>query len=383
VLEGSVRKSGNTLRVTAQLIRTVDSTHLWSETYDRELTDIFKVQDEIASAVVAALKVKLLPNQAGADNQHRTTNLEAYNEFLIGKQEFSRTNIDGWRHAEAAFRRSMALDPSYAPAWAGLADTLNFLSDFLDGADAIAAAKSEALAAADKAVALAPGLADGYIARSNVRFSDWNGAEADIERAMQLEPNSGESRFRHAVLLGARGHLPEATTELRKAAELDPLSSKAWSILGWYLSAAGRLAEGREAAQRAVSLNSESSFAQVTAAIIDLLEGNFDAARTGFKRGGDSWERIGSAMIEHSLGHKDAAQAALSTLIAKDADGAAYQIAEVFAWRGEPDPAFEWLDRAYRQHDGGLTNLTIDPLLQSLRADARYAAFRKKMGLTQ
>jgi len=132
-----------------------------------------------------------------------------------------------------------------------------------------------------------------------------------------------------------------------------------------------------------VSLNSESSFAQVTAAIIDLLEGNFDAARTGFKRGGDSWERIGSAMIEHSLGHKDAAQAALSTLIAKDADGAAYQIAEVFAWRGEPDPAFEWLDRAYRQHDGGLTNLTIDPLLQSLRADARYAAFRKKMGLTQ
>ncbi len=386
VLEGSVRKSGNTLRVTAQLIRTIDSTHLWSETYDRELTDIFKVQDEIASAVVAALKLKLLPSQAAAGNQHRTANLDAYNEYLIGKQEFSRNNVDGWRHAEAGFRRSVALDPSYAPAWAGLADTLNFLSDFLDGADAIAAAKHEALAAADKAVALAPDLAEGYMARGQLRYTtfwDWTGAQADIERAMLLEPNSSESRFQRAELLATLGRLAEAIAEIRKAVELDPLSPKAWSSLGWELAATGRLAEAREAAQRAVALNSESSFALVTVAIVELLEGNFEATRISLKRGGDNWDRMGSALIEHSLGHKDAAQAALNTLIAKDADGSAYQIAEVFAWRGEPDSAFEWLDRAYRQHDGGLANLMIDPLLKSLRSDARFAAFEKKMGLTQ
>ena len=386
VLEGSVRKSGNTLRVTAQLIRTADSTHLWSDTYDRELTDIFKVQDEIASAVVAALKVKLLPSQATADNQHRTTNLDAYNEYLIGKQEFSRTNVDGWRHAEAAFRRALALDPSYAPAWAGLTDALSFLSDFLDGPDAIAAAKREALAAAEKAVTLAPDLADGYMARGFLRFTtfwNWNGAKADIDRAMLLEPNSSESRFHRAQLLATLGQLPDAITEIRKATELDPLSSKAWSSLGWDLAATGRLAEAREAAQHGMALNPESSWAPVTVGQIELLDGNFDAARIGYERGGDNWYRIGAAMIEHSLGHKDAAQAALNTLIAKDADGAAYQIAEVYAWRGESDPAFEWLDRAYRQHDGGLANLATDPLLKSLRADARYAAFLKMMGLEQ
>ncbi|HSE11401.1 MAG TPA: hypothetical protein VLB69_02090 [Rudaea sp.] len=132
-----------------------------------------------------------------------------------------------------------------------------------------------------------------------------------------------------------------------------------------------------------MSLNPESSFAQTDLATIDLLEGNFEAARIAFQRGGANWDRIGSALIEHGLGHKDAAQEALNTLIAKDADGAAYQIAEVFAWRGESDRAFEWLDRAYRQHDGGLANLATDPLLKSLHTDARYVAFRKKMGLAQ
>ena len=386
VLEGSVRKSGNTLRVTAQLIRTVDSTHLWSETYDRELTDIFKVQDEIASAVVAALKVKLLPSQASADNQRRTTNLDAYNEYLIGKQQYNRTNVDGWRHAEAAFRRAAALDPSYAPAWAGLADALNFLSDFLDGADAIAAAKREALAAADKAIGLAPDLADGYRARSYLRSStlwDWKGADADIDRAMQLEPNSSETRFRRAELLATLGRQTDAVTEIRKAVELDPLSQNVWSSLGWYLLASGHLVEAREANQRALTLNPESSFALVNLGMIEMLDGRFDVARGAWQRGGDNWDAIGSAMIEHSLGHKNAAQSALDKLIAKYADGSAYQIAEVFAWRGEPDPAFEWLDRAYRQHDGGLANLTFDPLMKSLRTDARYAAFLKKMGLAQ
>ena len=198
-----------------------------------------------------------------------------------------------------------------------------------------------------------------------------------------LEPNSSETLYRRADLLATLARLPEAMTEIRKAAELDPFSHTVWSNLGWHLAASDRLVEAREANQRALALNPESSFAQVNSGTIELLDGKFDAARSGYRRGCDYWDRIGSAMVEHSLGHKQAAQAALDTVIEKDANSSAYQIAEVFAWRGELDPAFEWLDRAYRQHDGGLANLTIDPLLKSLRSDPRYAAFRKKMGLTQ
>jgi TolB-like protein/Flp pilus assembly protein TadD len=386
VLEGSVRKSGNTLRVTAQLIRTADSTHLWSDTYDRELTDVFKVQDEIAAAVVSALKLKLLPSQTAVDNARRTSNIEAYNQFLLGKEFFKRTNREDWHRAEAAFRQALALEPNYAPAWAGLGLTQAYLSDFAVGAEAVAAAKRDSLASAEKAIALAPDLADGYDVRSFLRYStlrDWEGARADLDRLSSLDPNSAVVRRRRAGLLAAFGHLPEAIVEIHKAIDLDPLAAIAWTTLGQYQLGSGDYAAAREALKRALELNPKSSFAVASAGMTELLDGRTDAASAMFKSGDDIWSLLGIALVEHTRGHARESQDAIDRMIREYSDAGAYQIAEACSWRGEEDQAFQWLERAYVQRDGGTTLVKYDPFLKSLRTDSRYAAFLKKMGLPQ
>jgi tetratricopeptide (TPR) repeat protein len=234
VLEGSVRKSGDTLRITAQLIRTADSSHLWSETYDRQLTDVFKVQDEIAAAVVAQLKVKLLPAQQ-VKNPHRTANTEAYNQFLLGNQFFNRNSIEGYRFAVAAYQKAVALDPNYAAAYAGLAYAEFFMADYSATPDEYAAGRQRGLAAADKSIALAPDLADGYAVRALMRSTltwDWSGAEADFDKALALEPGNANTQRRYSLLLMSLGRVTEGISATRKAIELDPLSSSAWNNLG-------------------------------------------------------------------------------------------------------------------------------------------------------
>ncbi len=384
VLEGSVRKSGDTLRITAQLIRTADSSHLWSETYDRQLTDVFKVQDEIAAAVVAQLKIKLLPAQK-VTNQRRTGNTEAYNEFLLGNQFFSRNSVEGYHLAVDAYQKAVALDPGYAAAYAGLAFAELYAGDYAVTAEENAAARQRALVAADKAVALAPELADGYAARGWLRSSvtwDWTGGQADFEKALALEPGNAATQRRYGLLLLNLDRMAEAIAATRKAIELDPLSSGAWNNLGtmYYVKPEG-YREAREALERALAINPESSFANNNLATLELLEGHAQEALDVFRRAGEVWSQTGIAMAEHTLGHARESQRALDELIAKYAHDSAYQVADVFAWRGEADKAFEWLERAYVQHDGALSAIKADPLLKSLWTDARFAAMLKKVGL--
>src|SRR5262249_42251022 len=200
------------LRITAQLIRTADSSHLWSETYDRQMTDVFKVQDEIAGAVVAQLKVKLLPSQQ-VTNLHRTANTEAYNEYLLGNQYFNRTSQDGYRLAVAAYHKTIALDPGYAAAFAGLGIAELFAADYAESLEENVAAKQRAQALIDKAIALAPDLADGYAARGWQRTTilwDWSGGQADFEKALALEPGNALVQRRYAILLSNLGRVPES-----------------------------------------------------------------------------------------------------------------------------------------------------------------------------
>jgi TolB-like protein/Tfp pilus assembly protein PilF len=384
VLEGSVRKSGDTLRITAQLIRTTDSSHLWSETYDRQLTDVFKVQDEIAAAVVAQLKVKLLPAQQ-VTSLHRTANTEAYNQFLLGNQFFSRTSAEGYRLAATAYQKAIALDPGYAAAYAGLAFAELYAGDYAATAEENVSARQRALAAADKSIALAPDLADGYAARgwlrSNVTW-DWTGGQADFEKALALEPGSAATQRRYGLLLLNLGRMTEAVAATRKSIELDPLSSAAWNNLGtMYFVNPDQFREAREALDRALAINPESNFANNNLATLELLEGHAQKALDVFRRAGEVWSQTGVAMAEHTLGHAKESQRALDELIAKYAHDSAYQIADVYAWRGEADKAFEWLERAYVQRDGGLGGIKVDPVLKSLWTDARFAAMLKKLGL--
>jgi TolB-like protein len=381
VLEGSVRKSGNTLRVTAQLVRTSDSTHLWSQTYDRELTDVFKVQDEIAAAVVEALKVKLLPGQDLA-SARRSANAEAYNQYLLGNAFALRENPDGWRRALAAYQKALVLDPGYGAAQAGLAGARARLAD----TEGNPAEKEQSLHDASRAIALAPGLVDGYLARATGRLSfhrDWAGAEADFAKALSLDAGNVVAQGGRSRLLIARGQLPEALAALRRMVEYDPLDSGEWGQLGRMLNAVGDFPAARAALDRALEISPESNVVLYHRGMHELLQGRAAEAMPYFRRAGSGYGGAGRAMAEFTLGNAEAAQRELDAEVAGFSQGAAYQIAEIYAWRGEKDKAFEWLERAFAQNDGGLSFIKADPLMKSLHADPRYAAFLRKMGLPE
>lgn len=385
LLEGSVRKVGDQLRITVQLIRAADGYHQWSQTYDRKPDDIFKVQDEIAAAVVGALKLKLLPNHEILIAGNRTENPAAHTQYLLGRQFFNRTNIEDFRRAVAAYEQAIALDPGYASAYAGLAIAENELSHDPENSLAeVLAGQQRALAAADRAIAIDPALSEGYAARGFLRFTinwDWAGAEADLSRAFALDPGSYRAYTCYACFLASLGRLSEALEINRKATELDPLSADTWFRRSTQLNAAGRLAEARKAATRALEISPEHAFAWFNLGVTSLLEGNPKAALAEFRKASKARREAGVAMAEHDLGHARDSQLALDALIDGYASTNAYQVAEVYAWRGEPDAAFTWLERAHAQHDGTLVQLKFDPLLAPLHSDPRFAAMVKKIGL--
>jgi serine/threonine-protein kinase len=378
VLEGSVRKSGNRLRVTAQLIQAADNAQLWAQTYERELTDVFAMQDEIANAVVAALKIKLLPSEY-VTNMHRTVDTEAYDQFLLGQNVLRRGRYDDYRSALAAFQRAVALDPNYGAAWAALATAQSAVADFAAGSPAErSAAKLEALATANKAVALAPDLADGYAIRAHLRriqLWDWAGALQDLQRALELEPNNIDVLRANALVLYTLMRYEEAIATMRTAVAADPLSWFSWMGLGASLWRAGKIAEAREALEHALKVGPDSSLTRYEFGCLELEQGRPEQARGHFRHAGEAFSDAGLAMAEHTLGHEPESRAALAELEAKYPVGFAYQIAQAHAWRGEHDEALAWLERAYAHHDAGLCRMRGDPLLAQLKSDPRFGAF--------
>jgi TolB-like protein/DNA-binding winged helix-turn-helix (wHTH) protein len=387
VLEGSVRKSGNTLRITAQLVRVDNGYDVWSETYDRPLDDIFKIQDEIAGAVVAALRVHMLPmQQPSARQEPRTGNLAAYNLYLQGRQSYNQGDTAGYHHAATAFQAAIALDPSYAAAYADLAMAQFWLtSDENPSADAGAAGLDRAYAAAEKAVALAPGLAAGYSARGFLRVVyrfDFAGAQADMDKAVALSPGDADILHRSAVLLAVLGKLPAAIAREEQALALDPLSGEICMRLGFFLAANQQLAQAREWYEKALVIAPNSTRARYHLGELELLENHPQQALATFRQAGlGGFSLVGQAKAQFSLGHVDVSQRILEQLIAKQES--TYQIAEVYGWRGEKEQALAWAERAFDERDMGLTWLKIDTDFRSLRGDARYTALVRKMNLPE
>jgi len=385
VLEGSVQRAGDRLRITTQLINAADGYHVWSETYDRKLTDVFAVQDEIARSVVAALKVQLLPERA-AGLERPATNPDAYAQVLLGRHLIVRGSLQGYQLALAAFRKAVELDPKYAPAWAGVAIASFHVGEgvgwHLDSRENDFA---RTLAAADKAIELGPDLADGYAARGYVRVlktTDWAGARADLARALALSPGNAEAICSQGDLFATLGRLPEAIATLSRATELDPLSVQAWWRLAWYHLGAGHVEEAREIARRTLELFPEHSHAARTLGFALLLEARLDEAQAAFQRSSsEPFREMGTALVEHARGHARESQQALEHIIATSGKESTYQIAEVYAFRGERERAFEWLERSLALQDAGMRYLKHDPLLRTLRADPRYVALLKKMNL--
>jgi TolB-like protein/Tfp pilus assembly protein PilF len=378
VLEGSVRQAGNTVRVTAQLIRTDDGVHLWSQSYDRDVKDIFQVQDEIATAVVASLKLKLL---AMGSDPHRSDSPEAYNLFLLGRQLNRRGNVENIERAVSAYQEAIALDPNYAAAYAGLSFTETAIGASTQDAARFALARD----AAEKALQLSPQLVDGYRARAQFRLEtlDFAGARADSEMAISLAPGQSAVQSMYGVQIAAFGKIPEAIAAMKKAIDLDPLSGYAWANVGLFQTETRDYPAARISIERAIAINPSATSSHFLLGQLDLLQGRLPEALAEFqKQGAEANRLLGTAMVEHASGHDKQSQAALKELIAKNSGDSAYQIADVYAWRGEKDKAFEWLERAYQQRDSGLNGIAYDPLLASLKADPRYGALLTKLGLS-
>jgi TolB-like protein/DNA-binding winged helix-turn-helix (wHTH) protein/Tfp pilus assembly protein PilF len=385
VLEGSVRRSGSHLRISTQLIRADSGQSLWSETFDREFKDVFAIQDEIAVAVVSALKLKLAGGQTAA-GAHGTTNPEAYNAYLLGRNLYIRSAYiqsteTGYRQAIEAYQKAINLDPRYADAYAELAMAQYYLGDYTGDL----ALETSAEQAAQQAIEIDQHRASGYAVRGYLRFNmryDWVGAEADFKQALILDPTDGRVFRRYASVLNQVGRTEEAAALLLKGIEQDPLDASTWTGLVDALVASRNYPAAYDAVHRALAIRPTDNSSNFQLACLQLFDGKARDALATFQ--GNSFaifRDTGVAMAEHTLGDAKSSQQALDRVIATAAGDAAYQIAEIYAWRGEKDKAFEWLERAYRQQDGGLTGIKIDLVLESLRSDPRYVAMLRKLNL--
>jgi TolB-like protein/Flp pilus assembly protein TadD len=385
VLEGSVRRSGSHLRISTQLIRADSGQSLWSETFDREFRDVFAIQDEIAVAVVSALKLKLAGGQT-ATGAHGTTNPEAYNAYLLGRNLYIRSAYiqsteTGYRQAIEAYQKAINLDPRYADAYAELAMAQYYLGDYTGDL----ALETSAEQAAQQAIEIDQHRASGYAVRGYLRFNmryDWAGAEADFKQALVLDPTDSRVFRRYASVLNQVGRTEEAAALLQKGIEQDPLDASTWTGLVDALVASRNYPAAYDAVHRALAIRPTDNSSNFQLACLQLFDGKARDALATFQSNSFAIFRdTGVAMAEHTLGDAKSSQQALDRVIATAAGDAAYQIAEIYAWRGEKDKAFEWLERAYRQQDGGLTGIKIDLVLASLRSDPRYVAMLRKLNL--
>jgi TolB-like protein/class 3 adenylate cyclase/tetratricopeptide (TPR) repeat protein len=395
ILEGSVRKAGKRVRITAQLIQVATDSHLWSEIYDRELEDIFAVQEDIAQSVVKELRAALLGEKPDASARAavnaevkaaakgRGENAEAYRLYLQGRFFEDRSNREGIEKAIDYFRQALELDPQYALAWAGLARAYSDQagSSWLPIAEGFGKARE----AAQRALELDPDLAEAHAAMGEIctlHDWDWRGADQSFKRALELAPGNARILRNAALLAGDLGRVQEAIEILRRAAALDPLGVSVHRSLARRCHAAGLLDEAEAAARKVLEINPHGARNHFLRGLILLAQGRPDEAQEVFQAEvHDTFRLLGLSMVHHALGRDAESRAALQALVDKDADGSGYQIALGHAYRGETDLAFEWLERAYRQRDPGLSIMKVEPMLRGLHADPRWQPFLEKMGL--
>ena len=382
LLEGTVRKQGDKVRIVAELINAADGTELWSRVFDRELKDIFAVQTEIAQAVAASLKVTLLGSQDRPAQRGAPSNVEAHNAYLQGHFHFQRRNLEDYRKAVGYFDQAIQLDPDYALACAERSEAWTFIGDLTGQREP---AWSKARSDAERAVAIAPALAEARAALGWVRFFvDWKFTEglSELKRAKEFSPSNPTANDLLARVILYLGRLDEAERQARHAVELDPLSVIAQGNLARVLLFAGKLDEADAAARKAAELQPASASSHRWQVVAAVLRGDrATALREAQLEPDEGYRRFELALAQQIQGDRQAADAALADLIANGRDQLAYQIAEVYAVRGEKDKAFEWLQIAFDEHDTGTLTLLVDPLLRGLRDDSRYKNLLAKLGL--
>ena len=385
VLEGSVRRSGHTVRVTVQLINGVNGFHLWSHSYDRDIGDVLKLQTEIANAVAAALQVTLLGETTSRIELGGTRNPEALDAYLRGlKANLEQHDVTELRTAINLYESALGLDPNYALALVGrsLATLryLDFVTDLSNRDTSIAAA----LADARKAVSLAPDLGDAHLALAAALETTWpldfKRTSEEYERAITLSPGNARIQRFYSEFAANMGHINAAITAARRAVVLDPLSPLSYRTLGDALSSANRNDEAVSAYTHALALDPEEPEAAAGRGIAYYALGQFEQARSSCDAKAEMVSaQVCLAMTYHKLGRRTDAEAWLARILAANGDSAAYDYAEIHAQWGDTTKALDWLDKARRLHDPTLENLKTDSLLDPLRKESRFQAIERDL----
>ncbi len=380
LLEGSVRKAGDRLRVTAQLVRADDGFHEWSETYDRDVHDVFAVQDDIARSVADQLNITLL--SGAAQRAGTPVSPEAYNLYLQGRFRLQRETTGDLDAAVDLFERSTAAAPDFAAAWAWLAycETRRIANG-----DSAPQTHQRVEQAAARAIALDPNLAEGYVAGgiAALQLLDWPKAARLLDQALQKDPNNPLALQFRAHLTQATGSIADAEQYMRRSVDLDPLNPLHRRYLARIVLNAGRAAESADILRQAIAENPAFPALHYELARALLVEGKpADASKALDEETSEVWQMLGRPVTEHALHHDGPARAALARLV-ENSTGSEFQVAEAYAVFGQPDRAFEWLGNARERHDAGLMYVKRNPLLASLFADPRYPAFLRAINLRE
>jgi adenylate cyclase len=378
VLEGSVRKAGNSVRITAQLIKAGTDTHLWSETYDRKMDDIFKIQDEIAGEVVKELKVKLL----GMAPKVRTTDPKAYALYLQARELGRQNNPEAYAKSDALYQQVLEIDPHYAPAWGGL--SANFINKANNGLLPNQEGYARAREAAEKALAIDPDYALGHTRLGLIAMdgdNDLAGAARHYQRALALDPTDLNVLSNAATFLKELGRLDEALALEEAIVRRDPVDVFSLINVGSSQRRGGRYDAAIASLRTVLSLSPNTGGAHAQLGTVLMLKGDATAALAEIEQEKiEAFPMIDLPMAYCALGRKADADAALNALIAKYEKDGPYNIAYVYAFCGDADKAFEWLDKAVTYQDPGVSDVVTENLFDIIHSDPRWLPFLRKIG---
>jgi TolB-like protein/predicted Zn-dependent protease len=380
LLEGSVRKSGDRLRISAKLVRASDSSQLWSETYDRNLEDVFKVQDEIAGAVVAQLRVTMLGTSMP---ESQTTNPAAFADYMRAQQLYRSHTKDSLEQASALLERVVAVDDKYSPAWRLLAQTYSARAwvGFLPLHEGFAKAR----AAIQHAIDIDPSDAAAMAVLADLTLDyDMSLPETArlLKRALSLSPTDETVLSAAGSLTRTIGDGPRTIAIYEELVRRDPVNGSTWGSLGFGYMIFGRYADAIAALRRSLELEPDAVFAHENLGEALMLSGDLDGALAEMQREPhDTMRRLGLAFVYAALGRRDESQRLLEAVGREHPDFSS-PIAAGYARLGKADEAFEWLDRALPERDGGVLEVRAGPLFEPLRADPRWKPFLRRIGLS-
>jgi TolB-like protein/tetratricopeptide (TPR) repeat protein len=388
ILEGSIRKSGKVIRITAQLIEVRNGTHLWSETYDREMQDVFVIQDEISKMIVDILKIKLSGNHADQLEGSFTENPEAHEDYLKGRYYWNMRTEEGIKKAIGYFEDAISKDSNYAAAYSGLADTYLTMYDY--ELMSIDESTAKAKDAGQRALKINKKLAEAHnsLAHINLHEWKWDSAENGFRHAIELNQSYVLAHHWYALCLTALGKANEAVDEMEKARELDPLSTRINADLGMAYLAAGRYDDAIGQEQKTMELNPKAAGAFWIRGMAYQQKKMFAQAIKDYRNALDIYPLDPNylAALGHayaSNGNTTEARKVLDTLFVENKKGhvSPFFFALVYAGLNDKQKALEWLENAYKEKSGSVRYLKMEPRLQNLRNEPQYIALMKKIGL--